>query len=61
MRCELCKKKNLYEYECKCLKKLCLTCLPYYIHNCSYDYRKKHKNNLFETNPKIIATKITEV
>ena len=61
MRCIFCRRKTMDEYECKCLKKFCLNCLPYYIHNCSYDYKKEKQNILSETNPKIIAPKITEV
>ncbi len=61
MRCNYCRKKTLCEYECKCLQKFCLNCLPFYIHNCSYDYKKERQNNLTESNPKIIAQKIQTV
>ena len=46
------------EYECKCSLKFCLNCLPYYIHNCTFDYKKDRQNMLTENNPKIIAIKV---
>ena len=61
MRCVLCKKKTMPEYECKCLKKFCLNCLPYFIHNCTYDYKKDKKNNITELNPKIMFQKVETV
>ena len=61
MRCVLCKKKTMAEYECKCLKKFCLNCLPYFIHNCTYDYKKDKKNNITELNPKIMFQKVETV
>ena len=58
MRCNKCRKKTLIEYECKCLLKFCLNCLPYYSHNCTFDYKKDRQNMLTENNPKIIAIKV---
>ena len=58
MRCSKCNKKTIMEYECKCLKKFCLNCLPYFIHDCLFDYKKTHKDLLKETNPQILAEKV---
>ena len=59
MRCEFCNKKIIYEFECKCFKKLCITCLPYYKHNCLFDYKTHHKQTLSDQNPQIIPPKVT--
>ena len=61
MRCQFCKKKTIVEQECKCLKKFCLNCLPYFAHNCPFNYRKKKQDNLAEENEKIIAAKVIEI
>lgn len=58
MKCTNCGKKTLFEHECKCLKKFCLNCLPYFNHDCTFDYKNKKKENLTENNPKIIAIKV---
>jgi len=59
MRCNRCRKKTVIEYECKCSLKFCLECLPYYIHDCSFDYKKDKQNILIENNPKIVAVKVS--
>ena len=61
MRCINCRKKTTFEHECKCLKKFCLNCLPFYIHNCSYDYKSDNKLKLEENNPKIITIKVSSI
>lgn len=61
MRCQLCKKKTIFDHECKCLKKFCLNCLPYFVHNCSYDYKKNRQESLTEENEKIIAVKVSTI
>ena len=58
MRCLNCKKKTNFQTECKCLKKFCLNCLPYYAHECTYDYKTEKKTILVDNNPKIEAEKI---
>lgn len=58
MKCLNCNKKKLFHVECKCFKKLCLNCLPYYVHNCTYDYKTEKKSILDNNNPRIEAEKI---
>ena len=58
MRCPQCKKKTLIEYECKCSEKYCLNCLPYFKHNCSFDYRGQKKDIIKDLNPKIESVKV---
>lgn len=60
-RCFFCKKKHLMTNECKCKNIFCLTCLPYYIHNCSYDYKKEKQKILQEDNVKIEASKVDKI
>ena len=61
MRCSKCNKKIIMNYECKCKQNFCLNCLPFYIHNCTYDYKKEKKDMLQENNPKIIAIKVSSL
>ena len=61
MRCTQCRKKIMIDYSCKCSNNFCLNCLPYYKHNCTFDYKEDRKNNLTETNPKIIPIKVNQI
>jgi len=61
MRCVNCKKKTLIEYTCKCNTNFCLNCLPYYIHNCTYDYKNNKQNDLTKSNPKLIPVKVDSI
>lgn len=60
MKCQNCKKKiNIgYDYKCKCDKQFCQTCLPSFIHNCTFDYREHKKKILSEENIKIEKSKV---
>lgn len=58
MRCSRCRKKIIIEYDCKCSLKLCLDCLPFFKHNCTYDYKLDKQQHLEENNPKIVAIKV---
>ena len=59
MRCSKCNKKINMNYECKCKQIFCLNCLPFYIHNCTFDYREYKKGLIQENNPKINAIKVS--
>lgn len=61
MRCSKCNKRIIMNYECKCKQNFCLNCLPFYTHNCTYDYKKEKKDMLQENNPKIIAIKVANL
>ncbi len=60
-RCNKCLKKKLVIEKCKCEKDLCLDCLPFFNHNCSFDWQKDNKSNLTKTNPKIMAVKVSSI
>ena len=60
-RCAKCLKKHLIIVECKCCKKFCLNCLPHYIHNCDFDWRKDNEKFLKENNPKIEYVKVDTI
>ena len=59
MRCMKCKKKIIIDYKCRCENSFCLNCLPYFSHNCTYDYKENKKTILHENNPKITAVKVS--
>ena len=61
MRCSKCNKKIIMEYTCKCNNNFCLSCLPFYEHNCTYDYRSNKQLNLKENNPKLIPIKVSNI
>lgn len=46
MKCERCNKRKVLEFTCKCTKKLCLECLPSYVHECAFDYKENKKEEL---------------
>ena len=57
-RCKFCNKKikSVLPIKCKCEEYYCG--LHKIEHNCSFDYRKEHKERLKINNPQIIAEKI---
>jgi hypothetical protein len=61
MRCSKCNKKSLFEYECRCLKKFCLNCLPYFNHSCQFDYKKQRMDYIKDENPLIILAKVEKI
>lgn len=60
-RCYLCKKKRIPIEKCKCNSIFCLECLPFFKHNCSFDWKKENKLILERLNPKIIAIKVNSI
>jgi hypothetical protein len=60
-RCSKCLKKKLFIEKCKCEKNFCLECLPYFNHNCRYDWLKNNKDRLNKLNPKIEAIKVNSI
>jgi hypothetical protein len=60
-RCDKCSKKDLFIEYCKCDKKFCLNCLPYYNHICSFEWKKENKEFLEKNNPKIIYVKVDSI
>ena len=61
MRCDKCNKKNLCITECKCTKSFCLACLPFFNHNCAFNWQNEKKEDLTKTNPKILAVKVQTI
>jgi hypothetical protein len=60
-RCSKCLKKKLFTEKCKCDNNYCLDCLPYFNHNCNYDWMKNNKDKLIKSNPKIEAIKVDSI
>jgi hypothetical protein len=60
-KCYNCRKKKLIIETCKCKLEFCLDCLPFFIHNCIFDWKKENKNILEKTNPKIEAIKVSSI
>ena len=65
MKCEKCSKKIknsiINVNQCKCEKHYCTECLPYFNHNCSFDYKKTKKEILKVENEPVIAQKIVQI
>ena len=61
MRCDNCNKKNLCITECKCTKLFCLVCLPFFNHNCAFNWQHEKKEDLAKANPKILALKVQNI
>lgn len=62
VRCSKCtKKKSTIIEKCKCDNYFCLNCLPFFNHDCKFDWRKDKKDYLNKTNPKIIAIKVNDI
>ena len=60
-RCFKCQKKTLVINNCKCDNNYCLNCLPYYNHNCNYNWKKDKKDILQNSNPVISFSKIQTI
>ena len=60
-RCFQCKKKSNFNFDCKCNKLFCLNCLPFYSHNCSFNFREMNQNNLKNENEKIVKSKVDHI
>jgi hypothetical protein len=61
-RCHLCNKKvGLLGFECKCGGNYCSSHRYNTDHNCAFDYKLAEKNKLIQSNPKIIAEKLTKI
>lgn len=61
MRCVFCKKKKLIQFDCKCGSKYCLNCLPFYVHNCTFNYKENNKGELKKNNEEIISPKVSDI
>jgi len=61
VKCTKCKKKHLLIEECKCGYNFCLNCLPFFNHECIFDWKKQNKDELTKLNPKIIAIKVDNI
>ena len=65
MKCSKCSKKIknsiINVNQCKCERHFCNDCLPYFNHNCSYDYRKSKKEILKVENEVIMPEKVVHI
>lgn len=61
MRCLQCKKKTVIEFDCKCARKFCINCLPWYNHNCTFDYKLEQSNNLKKTVVVVKNSKVDDI
>ena len=57
-KCYKCFKKTIILNQCQCNNKYCLDCLPYFNHNCKFDWKTNKKTQLQNTNPVIQFSKI---
>ncbi len=48
-RCAKCAKRSLLITDCKCGGFYCLSCLPYDVHNCVYDWKEAAKLHLSDS------------
>tara|TARA_B100001094_G_scaffold331819_1_gene401502 strand:+ start:91 stop:342 length:252 start_codon:yes stop_codon:yes gene_type:complete len=54
-----CRKKiSIIDIPCKCGLIFCINHKFFSNHNCTYDYKENHKQNLIKCNPKIINKSI---
>jgi hypothetical protein len=60
-RCNYCKKKQTLQFDCKCLNSFCLNCLPWYLHNCTFDYKKTHTEHLKKNNNEVKSHKVDDI
>lgn len=49
MRCMKCSKRRQPIEECKCKGVFCLNCLPYFSHNCTFDWKANKNAQLTNT------------
>ncbi len=57
-KCNLCKKKILMEFNCKCGGIFCLDCRNSDKHNCQFNYLEYNKKELNTKLEKVVANKI---
>lgn len=62
-RCKICKKRlNAFtEFTCKCKELFCAAHRLAAEHNCSYDYRKEHKEKLEKIYRRLTPKKIVKI
>jgi len=60
-RCSKCLKKKIFIEKCKCDNNYCLDCLPYFNHDCNYDWTRNNKDKLIKLNPKIEVIKVDSI
>lgn len=61
MKCERCKKKKILEFICKCTKKFCLECLPSYVHDCAFDYKKTKQEEMNKCKIDVKFVKVDDI
>jgi predicted nucleic acid binding AN1-type Zn finger protein len=61
--CIICNKKlGLLSFTCKCGdKQYCSQHRMPEFHNCSFDFKKEHRDRLIKQNPIIVSDKITKI
>jgi hypothetical protein len=60
-RCVFCKKKTLLICVCKCGASFCLQHRAPEVHECTFDHRDFHRQELAKNNPRIVAEKIKKI
>ena len=60
-KCSNCCKKKIFIERCKCSNEFCLECLPYFNHDCTFNWKKEKQQNLVSTNPKIEYIKVSDI
>ena len=63
MKCQTCSKKikNFTFNQCKCNGFFCNDCLPFFKHNCTYDYKKDRKQQLTLENVLVVPEKVIQI
>ena len=59
MKCNKCKKKIMFEYECKCKLSFCINCISCFVHGCTFDYKEEKRKQLADNNVKVLPPKVT--
>ena len=62
-KCYICKKKLglTKQFICKCNKILCNYHRYYDMHECTINYKLKHKKNILENNPRVDSQKLVKI
>ena len=47
--------------QCKCENYFCNNCLPFFKHNCSYDYKQDKKDKLRSENIIVVNDKVVKI
>lgn len=63
MKCFSCSRKinDLSFNQCKCQEFFCSNCLPFFNHNCTYDYKKDKKEKLSVENVVVVRQKVDHI